>query len=134
MRFWAPLLLIGITTFLSLTVTAETENEWTAKFCPRSAQFVALKDGTYPDCTMWGYVIEVDWAVRQKIYEGIGQSLWYANESGKAPALVLLTADKGSCKFLAKAKEIADRAGIYLATYPKKCGAIEVVPTLEAAP
>lgn len=122
--------LVALTVFLSVTVTAETENDWTRKFCPEEAQFVRLEDGTFPDCTMWGYVIEVDWATRTKIYEGLGQALWYADLSGMRPALVLLTSGKGSCKHVATAKRIASSVGIFLATYPVKCSDVEVVPTV----
>lgn len=124
----AKLFLLLILTFASFTIQSKNENDFTAEFCPKSAMFVRLSDGTFPDCTMWGYVIEVDWARRTKIYEGIGQSLWYSQLSGKDPALVLLVVDVEECKKVAIAKHISDKIGIYLATYPIKCPNVEVIP------
>lgn len=51
-----------------------------------------LKDKTRVDCLLQDYAIEVDFA--QKWAESIGQSLYYAAQTSRKPAVLLIMEDK----------------------------------------
>ncbi len=51
-----------------------------------------LKDKTRVDCLLQDYAIEVDFA--QKWAESIGQSLYYAVQTSRKPAVLLIMEDK----------------------------------------
>lgn len=50
---------------------------------------VRLPDGTRVDCLSSRYAIEVDFA--NKVFEGVGQSLYYALKTGRRPGVVVIT-------------------------------------------
>lgn len=51
-----------------------------------------LPDGKRVDCLLDDYAVEADWA-NYKSYEAIGQSLYYAKETNRIPAILLLIKD-----------------------------------------
>lgn len=74
---------------------------------------VRLWDRTRVDMINDKYAIEVDWA--HKWAEGIGQSLYYAEVTGKKPALILLCSDlKKSGFFIYRAQTVCAKHGIKL--------------------
>ncbi len=68
-----------------------------------------LLDKARVDCLTSEYAIEVDFA--KKWAEGIGQSLYYADVTGKKPAIGLIVGD-GDEKYLKRINRVADKFDI----------------------
>jgi hypothetical protein len=68
-----------------------------------------LFDRTRVDCLTDNYAIEVDFA--KKWAEGIGQSLYYADVTGKIPAVGLIVGKKDK-RFLKRINRIAKKYNI----------------------
>ncbi len=68
-----------------------------------------LPDRTRVDCLTDDYAIEVDWA--KKWAEGIGQALYYAQMTGRDPAVGLIIG-KGDERYLKRLKKVADEFDI----------------------
>jgi len=89
---------------------AATEEEHTIPWCESlggeyKRADVKLSDGTFPDCVIDEYIIEVDWA--HKWYEGIGQALHYSHTDGnRKPMLALIVVNEKDNKFVERAKAI----------------------------
>jgi len=58
------------------------------------------------------YAIEFDWA--KKWYEGFGQALWYAHNTGKKPCLVLILKSDKDYKYFNRAKILSDKYNVNL--------------------
>ena len=54
------------------------------------------------------HAYEFDWADGMKVYEAIGQSLYYASETGKDPGIYLLVRKKNSEKHIRKVKRVIE--------------------------
>ena len=80
------LFLLIILFFLSFSAYAiEKEEFYSNKFCEElsgQSQF-KLKDLSRVDCLTETHAFEVDWADGMKVYEAIGQSLYYASQTEK---------------------------------------------------
>lgn len=70
---------------------------------------VVLEDRTRVDCLTDEYAIEVDFA--KKWAESIGQSLYYAEMTGKKPAVGLILDEEG-IRYRKRLEVIADKYGI----------------------
>jgi len=68
-----------------------------------------LSDRTRVDCLTNNYAIEVDWA--KKWAEGIGQSLYYSQMTGKKPAVALIITKKDK-RYKKRLEKVADRYNI----------------------
>jgi len=68
-----------------------------------------LRDATRVDCITNKYAIEVDWA--KKWAEGIGQALYYAQMTGRDPAVGLIVG-KNDERYLKRLKKVADEFDI----------------------
>ena len=68
-----------------------------------------LKDRTRVDCLTDEYAIEVDFA--KKWAESIGQSLFYAEMTGKKPAIGLIVG-KNDSRYLKRVRFVADKFDI----------------------
>ncbi len=66
----------------------------------------ALEDKSRVDCLTETHVFEVDWADGMKVYEAIGQSLYYASQTDKKPGILLLIRKGNSEKHIRKIKEV----------------------------
>lgn len=76
-----------------------------------------LWDGTRVDLLTETYAIEVDWSA--KWAEAVGQSLYYAELTGKKPAVILLVKDaKAEAKFIYRLQTVAAKHGIRLFIEP----------------
>lgn len=87
-----PLLFIGCST----TTKKYNEHYYQTKLCNEldgKMEFV-LKDRTHVDCLTDEYAIEVDFA--RKWAEGIGQSLFYADMTGRKPSVALIVGEDDS--------------------------------------
>ena len=65
-----------------------------------------LQDQSRVDCLTETHAFEVDWADGMKVYEAIGQSLYYASQTGKKPGILLLIRKDNSKKHIRKVKEV----------------------------
>jgi len=88
-----------------------TEKYYQSKFCKNLDGIMEfrLRDKTRVDCLTDNYAIEVDFA--KKWAEGIGQSLYYADVTGKIPAVGLIVGKKDK-RFLKRLKRIAKKYDI----------------------
>ena len=68
-----------------------------------------LPDKTRVDCLTATHAIEIDWA--EKWAEGIGQALYYAKITGKAPAVALIVGEKDA-RYLKRLELVAEDTGI----------------------
>ena len=101
-------LLIILFFFSFPAYSIEKEEFYSNKFCEElsgQSQF-KLKDLSRVDCLTETYAFEVDWADGMKVYEAIGQSLYYASQTGKKPGILLLIRKNNSEKHIRKIKEV----------------------------
>ena len=103
------LFLLIILIFLSFSASAiEKEEFYSNIFCEElsgQSQF-KLKDLSRVDCLTETHAFEVDWADGMKVYEAIGQSLYYASQTGKKPGILLLIRKDNSEKHIRKVQEV----------------------------
>ena len=86
----------------------EKEKYYSEKFCEEMAGQAdyTLQDKSRVDCLTETHAFEVDWADGMKVYEAIGQSLYYASQTDKKPGILLLIRKDNSEKHIRKIKEV----------------------------
>ncbi len=89
-----------------LSIANHNEKYYQTKMCNAlgGTMEVVLEDKARIDCLTSEYAIEVDFA--KKWAEGIGQALYYAQMSGKKPAVGLI-AGAGDEKFISRLNAVA---------------------------
>ena len=100
------ILILSISSFASYAI--ENEAYYSEKFCNEmsgQSEYV-LKDLSRVDCLTDTHAFEVDWAEGMKVYEAIGQSLYYSSETGKLPGILLLIRKENSEKHIRKIREV----------------------------
>ena len=105
-----PLLLLIYIGFISSSFAIENEAFYSDKFCKEMSgkSEHVLKDLSRVDCLTDTHAYEFDWADGMKVYEAIGQSLYYASETGKEPGIYLLIRKKNSEKHIRKVKRVIE--------------------------
>lgn len=90
------------------THSLEKEKYYNDKFCKEMSGHddYTLPDKSRVDCLTETHAFEVDWADGMKVYEAIGQSLYYASQTGKKPGILLLIRKDNSEKHIRKIKEV----------------------------
>ena len=86
----APLLIALLLTN-SCAKTKHNEDFYNKRFCASKhgkSEVIYRKDHIRTDCEYQNYVCETDWA--KKIFEGVGQSIYYSHVTGKKPCLVII--------------------------------------------
>ncbi|MBI5453043.1 MAG: hypothetical protein HY956_00275 [Deltaproteobacteria bacterium] len=73
-----------------------------------------LPDKTRVDCLTGEYAVEVDFA--SKWAEAVGQSLYYAEMTGRRPGVLLILEDEGDLRHLERLVVLAKRFGIQVWT------------------
>lgn len=98
--------------------TKKDEKYYQTKICTEFGGEMehVLFDRTRVDCLTDKYAIEVDFA--KKWAEGIGQSLYYADVTGKKPAIVLIVG-AGDEKYLKRVQRVADKFDIKIIVIEK---------------
>ena len=101
-------LILIILSFSSFAI--EKEAFYSNKFCSEMSgkSEHVLKDLSRVDCLTDTHAYEFDWADGMKVYEAIGQSLYYASESGKEPGIYLLIRKKNSEKHIRKVRRVIE--------------------------
>lgn len=115
--------MIRTTTFITLMVCLCTgnesspashkhEKEYQAELCQRLDGITEyhLVDKTRVDCLTQEYAIEVDFG--KKWAEGIGQSLYYAQMTGRKPAVALIIDHDSEQRYLNRLKKVSKLYGI----------------------
>jgi len=94
----------------SASYAIENEAFYSDKFCKEMSgkSEHVLKDLSRVDCLTDTHAFEFDWADGMKVYEAIGQSLYYASETGKEPGIYLLIRKKNSEKHIRKVKRVIE--------------------------
>ena len=77
-----------------------------------------LPDTTRIDCLTKEYAVEVEYA--HKWAESIGQALYYAQSTGRKPAVLVIVKDKGDERFLKRLRAVAKEQGIKVWTVRPK--------------
>jgi len=111
---WNGFLFLGALLIAAAPLLADERDECERLASKYNARVeVTLSDGSRCDLLSKEYAIEVDWA--KKWPEGIGQSLLYAELTGRKPALILLIRDaEKEARYTKRAQLVADRAEITL--------------------
>ena len=92
------------------TYAIENEAYYSNKFCEEmsgQSEYV-LQDLSRVDCLTDTHAFEVDWADGMKVYESIGQSLYYSSETGKLPGILLLIRKENSEKHIRKVQRVIE--------------------------
>ena len=86
----------------------EKEKYYSELYCEELSGKVnyTLEDKSKVDCLTDTHAYEVDWADGMKVYEAIGQSLYYASQTNKKPGIILLIRKNNSEKHIRKVKEV----------------------------
>ena len=67
----------------------------------------------YVDCLTETHAIEYDWANGTKIYEAIGQALYYAMHTGRRAGIILIRSDDAaSDRYVSRARSIIEHYGL----------------------
>jgi hypothetical protein len=100
--------------FIMLTIQSayaiENEDYYNRQFCAQESGQAEYKlpDRSRIDCLTDTHAYEADWADGLKVYESIGQSLYYAAETGKKPGILLLVRKKNSAKHIRKVRRVIE--------------------------
>jgi len=104
--------LIFIIAFLPILAQAKhlhPEKWYQERTCPGEIEH-RLDDGKRVDCLTDTHAIEHDFA--GKVYECIGQALYYSSQTGKKPGCKLIIESEKDCKYIKVAKEINRAFGV----------------------
>lgn len=106
-KYCLKCVVIGFLVSLALNAQA-SEQDYTDAFCKTvggNTKYTFL-DRTRPDCIDDKYAYETDWANGPKTYEGVGQSLHYADQANLKPGLVLILKQPSDIRFAHKAANL----------------------------
>lgn len=79
------------------------EKDYVDKYCDGIKEYV-LPDKTRVDCLTNEYAIEFDYA--KKWAESVGQSLYYAEKTGKKPAVAIILSKETDKKYVKRINDI----------------------------
>jgi hypothetical protein len=115
-----PLLLLILTALSGCAHKPLLEMDYQRWWCERHGGTLEyrLPDGTRVDCLTKEYAVEVEYAA--KWAESIGQALYYAQNTGRKPAVVLIVRDKNDGRFLKRLQYVAKEQGIKVWTVRPK--------------
>ena len=109
-RTIAFILTFAISILFSHANAIENEDYYNRQFCSEvsgQAEY-KLPDRSRIDCLTDTHAYEADWADGLKVYESIGQSLYYAAETGKKPGILLLVRKRNSDKHIRKVRRVIE--------------------------
>lgn len=86
------------------------EKDYVNEFCKGRIEYV-LSDKTRIDCLTKDYAVEFDWA--QKWAESIGQSLYYAKQTGLKPAVAIILKTPDDEKYIKRIETAAPEIKIF---------------------
>ena len=103
--------IVAIMLVIATQAQAKLEKDYQKETCSGIMEY-RLDDGSRVDCLTDEYAIEYDFA--NKWAEAVGQSLYYAEKTGKKPAIMLILKDEKQKKHLPKVKVLCKKYGIEL--------------------
>jgi len=113
--------------FIPQIVAPRTETQWCKYLKVHEPIFknaileYTLHDKSRVDLLLPTYAVEADWAHGLKPFEGVGQSLYYAELTNRKPGLLLLwDGDDKNLKYVYKGIIAAKAAGIRVWVYDTK--------------
>lgn len=110
-KFIAIFIMIFVLVLLNHAVKASwKETDYQTAWCAGEIEH-RLPDGARVDCLQEGYAIEVDYA--HKWAESIGQSLFYASQTGFKPGILLIV-DNQSWSHVARLTEAIQASGRHI--------------------
>ena len=86
------------------------EKDYVNKYCSGEIEYM-LPDKTRIDCLTDEYAIEFDYA--KKWAESIGQSLYYAKQTGKKPAVAIILQKESDKKYLKRINDVDKNITIF---------------------
>lgn len=86
------------------------QNEWCGRY--HGIQEYKLRDGARVDCLTKNYAVEFDFA--PKWAEGYGQAVYYAEKTGRKPAVILIIESPSDWRYYNRIKSIANKNGMQL--------------------
>ena len=88
----------------------ENEDYYNRQFCEQMSGQAdyRLEVLSRVDCLTDTHAFEVDWADGSKVYEAIGQALYYSAETGKLPGILLLIRKNKSEKHIRKVRRVIE--------------------------
>ena len=104
-------LLLTVCFIFTLDVIAlENEDYYNRQFCTEESGQAEyrLPDLSRIDCLTDTHAFEADWADGLKVYEAIGQALYYASETGRLPGILLLIRKDNSEKYIRKVQRVIE--------------------------
>lgn len=93
---------INVPPMIKTKETNYKEADYVNAYCKGTIEYV-LNDKTRIDCLTESYAIEFDWA--KKWAESVGQSLYYANMTGKLPAVAIILKSKRDERYIRRIKK-----------------------------
>jgi hypothetical protein len=117
LRQLIPLLALALVGCSAPTKAASPrERDYQRSFCANlgGQAEVVLEDRTRVDCLTADYAIEVDFA--PKWAESVGQALYYAERTGRAPGVLLILRRPGDVRHLDRLQTLGARHGITIWT------------------
>lgn len=106
-------IILSLAFFLPGLAFARTpERAYQEEWCAREGGVVeyTLPDKARVDCLTDEYAVEVDFA--SKWAEAVGQSLYYAERTGKRPGVLLILENEGGSRHLERLALLAKKFGI----------------------
>jgi len=93
-------------------MTNKKEIDYQNEFCVNGIKEYVLKDKSRIDCLTDTYAIEIDFS--KKVYECIGQSIYYSIETNRKPACALIfdKNNKSDIRYLKRLKVVAKKYDI----------------------
>ena len=84
------------------------QNEWCSRY--HGIREYKLRDGARVDCLTKNYAVEFDFA--PKWAEGYGQAVYYAEKTGRKPAVILIIESPSDWRYYNRIKSIAIKNAI----------------------
>ena len=78
----------GIMLLAAGHAAAAKESDYQTHLCADMAMEIELAAGGRVDCISHDFAIEVDFS--EKWHQAVGQSLYYASQTGRSPAIILI--------------------------------------------
>jgi len=120
-KIYRPLFMAAVTLLLSSCAARQLhEKDYQRWWCDHNhgEMEYRLNDSTRVDCLTREFAVEVEYA--HKWAEAIGQSLYYAKETGRKPGVLVIIRNHSDERFLKRLRSVAKEQGIKIWTIRPK--------------
>lgn len=121
MKNFLGAMIFGMFLALAYTCTADAaykESYYSQSWCAAQPDFIKVEHsirGGRVDCLLARYAVEVEWAHKWK--EGIAQARWYALQTGKMPAILLIIRKESDTRYEQYIEEYAHNHGFFIKVF-----------------